>query len=414
MRAAKNPLQPFSATETIRLNTIGNNSGNLMFAAATHALLAVEGTTIDAIPSFREKDLAARVNEEYDGVIVPLANCFRPAFEPELRNLTRFIQGLKKPFAMMSGGAQVEFNDPEFKGLEVIKPAVAAFCRAVLDKSDKITVRGETTATYIRSLGFNEVEVIGCPSLSRMGREFQIHSGPSQFGSRLAYNVEVSKDLMGGLIERLESAGADLTYVPQDMKSLEMLVWNREVYPLSRDEKQPLHLSHRHMAPGRVKFFLDSSPWIDFMRTQDAALGPRIHGAVAAISAGTPALLIAHDTRTKELARYHGIPHILPSELESIRGLDDLWARLDYTEFNDSRHEQIDRVVNHLESNSFSTTLSKGKEPDRQKYFSELANRRFPQAVSACEESLENEKIAELRRKVISYEARLKNLERTR
>src|SRR5699024_10695169 len=39
MRAAKHPLVPAGPAETLRYDTIGHNSGNLLFAAASHALL---------------------------------------------------------------------------------------------------------------------------------------------------------------------------------------------------------------------------------------------------------------------------------------------------------------------------------------------------------------------------------------
>lgn len=411
MRAAKDPLEPKSAIDSIRQNTLGNNSGNLMFAAASHALLATNDATIETIGGFSDPELAARANSEFDGVVLPLANCFRKTFEKELKNLTRFVEGLKVPFAMLSGGAQLEFGDNEFRSLTSIRDSATAFCRAVLEKSDKITVRGERTAEYVRSLGFADVEVIGCPSLTRMGEGFQVSTAPNRFGPRVAYNVEVSKDLMAPILENLDRNGAELTYVPQDIRTLEMMVWGRDTYPLSRASSQPLHRSHRQFSEGTAKFFLDASTWIEFLQTQHMAVGPRIHGIVAAISAAVPGLLIAHDQRTKELAEYHKIPHLSPSEIDEVKNIEDLWMRMDYSGFNAERRAQVRRVVAHLEKNSFVTTLSAGREPDRLAYFAKLSTIDFPGAVSASPSSPDLEKISELRRKIVLHEERLRRLE---
>lgn len=412
MRAAKNPLTPAGAAETLRLNTIGNNNGNLMFAAATHALLSTESTTVDTQASFKAKDLASRVNNEYDGVVLPLANCFRPAFKKELEYLTRFIQGLDTPFAMLSGGAQIEHDDPEYKSLDSIADTVKSFCKAVLEKSTTITVRGQATADYLATLGFDDVEVIGCPSLTRMGRNFALHTHESDFGQRVAYNVETSKDIMGETIHNLERSGAMLTYFPQDIKTLEALFWCRETYPLERNNLQPLHLTHPHISEKKVQFHLDAAPWIAEMRNYNMAIGPRIHGAVAAISAGTPALLIAHDMRTKELAEYHRIPFITPPELAGARSPEDIWNLMDYSDFNKQRSAQVDLVVDHLENNGFTTTLSENNQEARLAYFQNLSAVDYAPPVEGPAMDRNDQRFAELRRKAVSLTEQIQALDK--
>lgn len=131
-----------SAVDTLRTDSIGHNSGNLVFAAASHALLSTDGTTVDTRGSFRGASLASKVNDEYDGIVLPLANCFRPAFVRELEHLSAFIEGLKIPFAMLSGGAQVEDQHTDFDNLKSMEEPVKRFCRAVLSKW-LFAVRGE-------------------------------------------------------------------------------------------------------------------------------------------------------------------------------------------------------------------------------------------------------------------------------
>jgi hypothetical protein len=42
----------------------------------------------------------------------------------------------------------------------------------------------------------------------------------------------------------------------------------------------------------------------------DATLSSRIHGCISSIKGGKPAVLLAHDKRTEELAESVGIPYI--------------------------------------------------------------------------------------------------------
>ena len=58
-----------------------------------------------------------------------------------------------------------------------------------------------------------------------------------------------------------------------------------------------------------MRLFLDPWPWVDYLRAFEAAFGSRIHGSIAAVLAGTPVVVLAHDSRTLELARYFDIPH---------------------------------------------------------------------------------------------------------
>ncbi|MCS4594592.1 polysaccharide pyruvyl transferase family protein [Brevibacterium sediminis] len=412
MRAAKHPLVPAGPAETLRNDTIGHNSGNLLFAAATHALLGTNSVQTDTRASFKGKDLAAKVNEEYDGVVIPLANCFRPAFKNELDNLTHFIGNLKIPFAMLSGGAQVEHGDSNFSSLASISGSVKAFCRAVLEHSTYITVRGEATKRYLNSLGFDQVKVIGCPSLTRMGPDFKIDTAPNNFGKNIAYNVETSKEIMGELLTRLSQSNSTLTYFPQDIKTLEAMFWSRDTYPESRESLQPILLKHPHFVNKQVEFYLDAAPWISRMRSFDMAIGPRIHGAVSAISSGTPALLIAHDLRTEELAEYHRIPFVTPAGLEKIKNPEDIWDHLDYADFNTHRREQVAEVVRHLEDNGFTTTLSEGKATERAAYFESVSSVNYHPPVKAPEMDQNDARFAELRRKAISLTAQVQDLDR--
>ena len=106
LRAAKAPTDRLDAEDVYRRNLISNNNGNLLFTTAAYKLLSTTDTTIHCNGFDFDPADAPRVNEEYDAVVLPLANAFRPGFRDRLRQLTGFVSALKIPVIMLSGGAQ--------------------------------------------------------------------------------------------------------------------------------------------------------------------------------------------------------------------------------------------------------------------------------------------------------------------
>lgn len=415
IRAGKTPFEIFDALSTLTKDPIGRNSGNMMFGAAAHKLFSAPGVQVDSQGVFRGKDLAAKINAEYDGFALPLANCFRPGFAKELEAIGDVIRKLRIPFVMVSGGAQVEFDDPRYERLRPIDATVKEFCAAVLDASSHVTVRGEHTADYLSSLGIRDVKVIGCPSLTGAGYGISVRRAPDAGeldGARVSYNVETSKDLMGATIELFRAAGAKLTYVPQDALTLEMLVWARNKFPKSRDRAQPVFIEHSDIREGRTKFFLDAATWIDFMRTQEFTFGPRIHGSIASILGGAPAVLVAHDLRTRELADFHGIPSVSPSELTGLRSPAELLDRADYSAFGSRNDSNVEAMVAHINANGFETSLDAGREADRS-YYERLVQRidyPAPVGLGALSGVDERSLIAALHERVAVMEKRVGRL----
>ena len=97
MRLGKTPFEVFDGFDTLDRNTIGRNNGNLIFGMAAHKLFSTAGTVVDANRYKINGAMAAKVNDEYDGFILPLANAFRPGFEAELARTTDFIESRPTP-----------------------------------------------------------------------------------------------------------------------------------------------------------------------------------------------------------------------------------------------------------------------------------------------------------------------------
>jgi polysaccharide pyruvyl transferase WcaK-like protein len=90
----------------------------------------------------------------------------------------------------------------------------------------------------------------------------------------------------------------------------------------------PITLDHPLIRSDRVRFFLDPTTWFEHLAQYDFSFGTRIHGNIAALLAGTPALLLAHDSRTLELAEYHEIPHRTITSIEDDADADHAVRRV--------------------------------------------------------------------------------------
>ncbi|WP_019136633.1 hypothetical protein [Cellulomonas massiliensis] len=162
---------------------------------------------------------------------------------------------------------------------------------------------------------------------------------------------------MGPVTARHVERFPNLRLIPQDSLSLRLMLWGNALPGFDAETDMPFHGSHPAFRRDLARFFVDPSPWIEYMGTIDFAFGDRIHGNVAAILAGTPALLIAHDSRTLELARYHQIPHVLASELGPDEDAVDFYERADFTAFNAGQPERWATFEAYLAKNGLQHSL---------------------------------------------------------
>jgi hypothetical protein len=342
LRARKDPFDIASPETTLVRNLIAENAGNLIFSSASHRILGTADTRI-AVDRFRVgPGDADRINERYAAYVVPLANAFRLSFEPPLVRLTSLIRRLRIPVVILGVGMQTNVSN-EVDRLNPIDRSVREFVAAVLDRSPTIGVRGEMTHDYLRGLGFRDVEVIGCPSMFMYGADLHVEKRRPSLDrdARIAINVSPYVKSMGPVVARHVERYPDLTYIPQDLDTLAMLLWGDAGSDVSPDDPRPIHLAHPLFRGDRVRFFVDPAPWIDFLRGMDFSFGTRIHGNIAALIAGTPAVVLAHDSRTLELARYFEIPYRLMRDVDPDVDAADLYEAADFGPLNDGHAARL-------------------------------------------------------------------------
>ena len=316
-------------------NLIGGNAGNLLFLQATWKILSAPGVEITADRLGSNPGTADEINERYDAYVIPLANAFRWTYESTLIQMTQLVRRLKIPVVILGVGAQTN-TAFELDRLKPIEPAVRAFVSAVLDRAPSIGVRGEFTDTYLRGLGFRDVEVIGCPSMFLYGEHLRVEKRRASLDrdARVSMSVSPKVTSMGRVVMSQVDRYPNLTYVAQDLDTLALLLLGESPKSMAEINPMPVHLSHPLFRQNRVRFYVEPWPWLADMRAADFAFGTRIHGNIAAILAGTPAYVFAHDSRTLELARYFGIPHRLMSAVPGDIDPASLYEEADYTALN--------------------------------------------------------------------------------
>ncbi|WP_411079775.1 polysaccharide pyruvyl transferase family protein [Streptomyces sp. cmx-18-6] len=309
------------------------NFGNFVFSDSVHKMLLTEDRDISIIS---EKDvhreaastLAARVNDEYDILVLPFANAFRTAYLPHLKKWTQLIRELRIPVMVIGIGAQSTL-EYELEPLAPLNDAVRDFCRAVLERSPSMGVRGHFTHAYLTSLGIKDVDVIGCPSMFRNGDRFSVREKSGTLGADALIAASFTETGAGDASAILRSnlqRYRNLHYIAQDLPDLEMMYWGDTSEAAQLEADQPRHRTHPVFQDNRARLFLDPVTWINTLGTYDFSFGTRIHGNITALLGGTPSVVLAHDSRTRELSEYFDIPH---------RRLTDFAGRIDVAELYD-------------------------------------------------------------------------------
>lgn len=379
LRALKDPFRVFSPEETFEQNRLGDNSGNLIFSHAAYKLLATSNTEITT--RFRPKSYdPQKINETQDVFVVPLANAFRRSYVNGLRALTQVIEKLTIPVVVLGVGVQTDVHgDREY--LRPIDDAVKAFCRAVLDRSHTIGVRGEVTEDYLRTLGFSAVEQIGCPSMFLHGDSLRIEKSKAALGpqDRVAMTISPYVSSMASVVANHHQKYPNLRYIPQDLQTLGTLLYGDARDSRGKVSPIPIHTSHPLFVEDKVRMFVDPSTWMDYLSGFDFNFGTRIHGTIAALLAGTPGFLFAHDSRTLELARYFDIPHRIMDGLPSDVDAADLYAEADYTALNEGHKARFETMIRFLTKHDLGNTFADGESAAR--FDQRVSQVSFPPAV---------------------------------
>lgn len=305
----------------------GFNTGNLLFTNAVWNQIAGEkvhtGFHFDP----------AKANATLRALIIPAANWFNP--HVDFYDLAERVEKLDIPVIMIGLGAQSDSYDT----MPEVPEGTVRLMRAVAERSHSVSVRGHYTRKVLAKYGINNVTVTGCPSLywdvsyapaERLQAEALRNTGPTLLHStrysaihepfattrsihrkifRLAFRSNT--DLL--LQSEPEEIGmiTEASHKPElseELKNLMVKIYDAKDWP----RMEAFIKQH-------ARVYFDPSHWSRAMQTYGRVFGTRLHATIMALNSGVPAVLVHHDSRTRELSEFAALPTFQPG----LRRLDE-------------------------------------------------------------------------------------------
>jgi hypothetical protein len=380
LRSPKSPFETTSAETALSKNLLGHNSGNLVFLETAYKILDTRDAEITPDRFAAYKMGADEINERFDVYVIPLANAFRATFGASLARLTKVLEGLKIPVVVLGAGLQAPL--PYVSGTpRRFDEGVKAFAKAVLDRSASIGVRGEYTQDYLQRLGFRDVEVIGCPSMYYRGDQLSVTKRVPGLTpeSRIAINLTRRVSDMAPIVASHVEKYPNLEYIAQENETLRLLLWHEDVFDSPPDYPMPSRVDHPLIRDDKTRLFLDPWPWLEYMRGFEFSFGNRIHGNIVGLLAGTPSYVIAHDTRTLELARYFQIPHREAPGISPDTDAAELYEEADFGPMIAGHGERFRTFIDYMERHGLHHIFEPGE--DQTKFDRQIAEVDYPPPV---------------------------------
>lgn len=282
-----------------------------------------------------------KCNAEYDYAFLRGSNYIHEYME--WNGAVDVLGKLKIPVVAFSVGAQA----PSARKLQLPQKAID-FWKSIADHSASIGVRGTYSAEVLNDIGIRNVEIIGCPSLFRHNDPFlRARIKPLQAVRKIAFNLrrEVSGTYTSDAARYL---GVQKAAIRSLARQFDITVTTH-----GEQAEKAFFFQHPELS-AKYRSQLIAEGWFDgpddtlipiyenqlfynetvadydrFIRTQDLAMGFRVHGNLPALANGVPAIVVDYDSRSRELADTFRIPVITLDEMEqqplSALYRDDLW-----------------------------------------------------------------------------------------
>ena len=399
MRGAIDPLSDMNPAKFIIENHTGGNIGNMIFTNSIARTLLVDDDTVIDYVDLREQRLddayAAYVNETYDCFLIPLANAFKSTNYDELMIITDFVKKLTIPCSIIGVGIQRTISNARFSEVYPHCEEAKAMVAAVLEKSPMIGVRGELTGEFLKDLGFlpeKDFTVIGCPSMFTYGDTLpEIKPTVLRENSVISFNSKVEFEKLDGyqpfvdFAERNMKLFPNMVYVQQQIDDVRMIYLD--------SIKQDLR-SKKSYDISKAISFTNIPAWIDYFRDNvDFSFGSRIHGNVAAILAGVPALAVPFDRRVLELADYHNIPYLKVKPLSKFETLYDVFEQVDFSSVHRGHKERFNHYLDFLHTLGLDTIYDHDYAGEKIPYDKIMDAHKYPGVIKSYDVLTDAEKL---------------------
>ena len=331
------------------------NVGNKFFLSATKSYLEDVDFVNTIYYSCLKKNFFIsnksfdEINSSYRAIVLPQANVFSVSKEAiaHLIGFTEVLKKIKIPVYVTGVGAQAEDYGSIYELFYSIKQVAVEFCNAVYRTGGEFSLRGYFTKELFDLFGFKSAVVTGCPSIFQVGRNFQVNKKKiTQDDLRPTINGYANFLKNDVIFSAFEKYGA----IYLDQSEFIRILYDDSYFTNEHlDKKNIKVLINKYSINGlkllsedKIKLFYDIPVWKDYLIKQgfNFSLGQRIHGNIISIISGIPAMVVAHDSRTKELAEYFEIPNI--SNIKKYHDVYEIYLEMDYKRFNKNFSSKFD------------------------------------------------------------------------
>ena len=353
------------------IQVLGQNSGNLVFQYAVSKIVDAEKVYVSrAETPYSDASAVADVSH----VVFPAANHLR--LGADWSGLNGYLNNVKVPLVLFGLGAQSPHISGEQDTIDAMKrdPHLVRLVDILKEKASFVSVRGAYTQRVCEEMGLHNTHLFGCPSAMingnrNLGQQLESkiqnvkHIESPSLGIAAAAPFEISNESKKLEVERKLIAwltGTKGMYLQQSGAVVSMLAsngrWNelpensrKSIARILSPESDTKEIEGLMLEKGR--FFVNVPEWIKAIEGLDIVMGTRIHGNMAALAAGTPGILCAHDSRTGELGRTMRIPSISIENLKTSHSLSDALERVEFcgTNFDHWRTNTASNMVLELD-----------------------------------------------------------------
>jgi hypothetical protein len=219
-------------------------------------------------------------------------------------DLNHLIEKIQVPIVVFSLGANsLSGPDPELHSK--LAPGLVRFLKLLADRTSELGIRGEFTADVLTKLGITNFRVTGCPSYFECGPGRRVAKPPWQPDAKI---------IATGLFSTADSSRVHYVLQSEPVLIKAVLSGSNSLEPNDFEKLDAGYPGYRDcvtqaLRDKRVSVFFEPERWKSFLQQGFAfCVGTHLHGAIAALNAGIPALVTNGDMRAKEVTDYFRIP----------------------------------------------------------------------------------------------------------
>jgi len=260
------------------------------------------------------------LNEKYDTCFIAFATHITTW--RDVSEYADVVDKLDMKVIALSLGVQDYFS--KSNDTFVFHPSLIKLLSVVNEKSNYIGVRGSHTASLLYKNGFTNVLPIGCPTLYwNLKPEINIVKPEVFKNPAIVYHRTIANEGFH-LLKDVPLVGQDFLDEAIFTNNFEndLVLRKNEIAEYNKYGNFP---EVENLINSNGVFHSNFQEWFDFVKSRDFILGPRLHGCIAALIQGIPAVMLARDLRVNEIAEFFNIPKLKYEELKNKESIQQIF-----------------------------------------------------------------------------------------